>query len=219
MKHYYLIVDTETTAKNTVADFGAVIVDRQGVIHEQFGVLIDGHFGTLPLFSDHRAPAEAFFSTQMLHRRRKHYDQLLANGQRSLCSASLVNLWLARVLGQYDPVLTAYNLSFDFGKCANTDIDLGIFSQRFCLMKAAKRVIGTRADYVQFCNDRGLITPTGKPRMTADAMAKFLDDTNYDGSLEDEPHTALEDARDYEAMILYALLRDLSRNKLVELGK
>ena len=219
MKHFYLIVDTETTAKNTVADFGAVIVDRQGVIHEQFGVLIDGHFGTLPLFSDHRAPAEAFFSTQMLHRRRKHYDQLLANGQRSLCSASLVNLWLARVLGQYDPVLTAYNLSFDFGKCANTDIDLGIFSQRFCLMKAAKRVIGIRADYVQFCNDRGLITPTGKPRMTADAMAKFLDDTNYDGSLEDEPHTALEDARDYEAMILYALLRDLSRNKLVELGK
>ena len=219
MKHYYLIVDTETTAQNTVADFGAVIVDRQGVIHEQFGVLIDGHFGTLPLFSDHRAPAEAFFSTQMLHRRRKHYDQLLANGQRSLCSASLVNLWLARVLGQYNPVLTAYNLSFDFGKCANTDIDLGIFSQRFCLMKAAKRVIGIRADYVDFCNARGLITPTGKPRMTADAMAKFLDDTNYDGSLEDEPHTALEDARDYEAMILYALLRDLSRNKLVELGK
>ena len=219
MKHYYLIVDTETTAQNTVADFGAVIVDRQGVIHEQFGVLIDGHFGTLPLFSDHRAPAEAFFSTQMLHRRRKHYDQLLANGQRSLCSASLVNLWLARVLGQYDPVLTAYNLSFDFGKCANTDIDLGIFSQRFCLMKAAKRVIGIRADYVQFCNDRGLITPTGKPRMTADAMAKFLDDTNYDGSLEDEPHTSLEDAQFYEAPILTKILESVTRKQLLELGR
>ena len=216
MKHYYLIVDTETTSQNTVADFGAVIVDRQGVIHEQFGVLIDGHFGTLPLFSDHRAPAEAFFSTQMLHRRRKHYDQLLANGQRSLCSASLVNLWLARVLGQYDPVLTAYNLSFDFGKCANTDIDLGIFSQRFCLMKAAKRQIGTLAEYHDFCHDNRFLTlALRKPSMTADTMAKFI----LGVSLEDEPHTALEDAQFYEAPILTKILESVTRKQLLELGR
>jgi len=67
-----LIVDTETTSQNTVADFGAVVVDENGKILEQFGVLLHGHFATLPLFSDHRAPADAFFSTQMLHRRRKH---------------------------------------------------------------------------------------------------------------------------------------------------
>ena len=27
-KHYYIIVDTETTKKQTVADFGAVVIDR-----------------------------------------------------------------------------------------------------------------------------------------------------------------------------------------------
>jgi len=86
-------------------------------------------------------------------------------------------------------------------------------------MKAAKRVIGIREDYIEFCESRGLVTPKGKPRMTADAMAKFIDDTNYEGSLADEPHTALEDARDYEAMILYALLRNLTRSEIVELGK
>ena len=37
MKHYYLIVDTETTKKQTVADFGAVIVTKQGEIVEQVG--------------------------------------------------------------------------------------------------------------------------------------------------------------------------------------
>jgi hypothetical protein len=79
-----LIVDTETTSQNTVADFGAVVVDENGKILEQFGVLLHGHFATLPLFSDHRAPADAFFSTQMLHRRRKHYDKMLENGSRSL---------------------------------------------------------------------------------------------------------------------------------------
>ena len=44
MKHYYLIVDTETTytkgEEDTVADFGAVIVDRNGTIYEQLGVLV-----------------------------------------------------------------------------------------------------------------------------------------------------------------------------------
>ena len=54
-RHYYLIVDTETTKRGTVADFGAVIVTKQGEIVEQFGAMVLGHFGTLPLFSDPRA--------------------------------------------------------------------------------------------------------------------------------------------------------------------
>ena len=40
MKHYYLIVDTETTRRDTVADFGAVVVDRKGKIVDQFGALV-----------------------------------------------------------------------------------------------------------------------------------------------------------------------------------
>ena len=98
-KHYYLIVDTETTQQNTVADFGAVVVDRSGKIHEQFGVLLHGHFGTMPLFSSSSLPAEEFFSTQMVHRRRKHYDEMLENGQRSLCSPQLVNLFSLELSG------------------------------------------------------------------------------------------------------------------------
>ena len=42
-----LIVDTETTSKNTVADFGAVVVDENGKILEQFGVLLHGHFAAI----------------------------------------------------------------------------------------------------------------------------------------------------------------------------
>ena len=217
-KHYYLIVDTETTQKNTVADFGAVIVDRRGKIHEQFGVLLHGHFGTIPLFSSSSLPAEEFFSTQMVHRRRKHYDTMLETGQRSLCSPQLVQLWLARILGQYDPIVTAYNLSFDFGKCANTGIDLGIFSERFCLMKAAWNTICELPEYDYFCRLHNHITPTGKLRRSADAVAKFVARDAHN-SLEDEPHTALEDARDYEAMILGEILKTHTRKQLLEAGK
>ena len=219
-KHYYLIVDTETTQQQTVADFGAVIMDRKGAIVEQFAVLLDGHFGTLPLFAATDAPADAFFSTQSRSRRVKHYEGLLANGQRSICSPTLVNIWLARILGQYKPVLTAYNIAFDFGKCRNTGIDLGIFSTRFCLMRAAHNTICRSGDYEYFCGQNGLITPTGRIRRTADAVAKFLArDANGNTSLQDEPHTALEDARDYEASILAEILRTHSRNSLLQVAE
>ena len=62
MRHYYLIVDTETTKRGTVADFGAVIVTKQGEIVEQFGAMVLGHFGKLPLFSDPSADPDAFWS-------------------------------------------------------------------------------------------------------------------------------------------------------------
>ena len=43
-KQYFLIVDTETTQNNLVADFGAVIVDRKGKIITQCAVMVDGIF-------------------------------------------------------------------------------------------------------------------------------------------------------------------------------
>ena len=212
-KHYYLIVDTETTQQNTVADFGAVVVDRKGNIIEQFGVLLDGHFGKVELFHDKLAPAESFWSSMMLHRRKKHYDQLLADGQRSICSAQLVNLWLTRIKAQYNPIVTAYNIAFDWGKCQKTGINLGIFENRFCLMKKAQAFF-VNQDYIDFCHANGfLTTKLRKPSTTADTMAKYILGTD----LADEPHTALEDARDYEAPILTALLSQLSRKKLLAL--
>ena len=216
MKHFYLIVDTETTTKQTVADFGAVIVTKQGEIVERFGAMVLNHFGKLPLFSDPSAEDSELWSEQSAKRREKDYYSMLETGERSVASVALINQWLVRVNAQYSPVLTAYNVSFDLGKCRNTRINLGIFAERFCLMKAAKRKIGVLAEYQQFCIDRGLLTAKGrKPQMTADAMAKFI----LGDSLEDEPHTALEDARDYEAAILTHILRDTTRAQLLELGR
>ena len=216
MKHYYLIVDTETTTKQTVADFGAVIVDRQGQIIDQFGAMVLGHFGKFDLFYDPTAADSEFWSAQSGQRRSKNYDQMLENGERSISSVGLINQWLAATNARYNPVLTAYNIVFDLGKCRNTRINLGIFNQKFCLMKAAKRDIGVLADYQQFCFDNGLLTAKLKrPQMTADSMAKYISGAD----LADEPHTALEDARDYEAMILAYILKTKTRKQLMELGQ
>lgn len=215
-RHYYLIVDTETTKKQTVADFGAVLVTKQGEIVEQFGAMVLNHFGKLPLFSDPSANPDAFWSEQSAQRRVKMYDDMLANGSRSLSSVALINLWLAGIEARYSPTLTAYNIAFDLGKCRNTGINLGIFGKRFCLMKAAKKKIGVLAEYQNFCIDNNLLTAKlKKPSMTADAMAKFI----IGDDLEDEPHTALEDARDYEAAILTHILLDTTRKQLMLLGQ
>jgi hypothetical protein len=216
MKHFYLIVDTETTTKQTVADFGAVIVDRQGQIIDQFGAMVLGHFGKLPLFSDPSAADSEIWSEQSAKRREKDYYAMLDSGERSISSVGLINQWLAATNARYSPVLTAYNISFDLGKCRNTRINLGIFNQKFCLMKAAKRDIGVLADYQQFCFDNGLLTAKLKrPQMTADSMAKYISGAD----LADEPHTALEDARDYEALILAYILKTKTRKQLMELGR
>ena len=216
MRHFYLIVDTETTKKQTVADFGAVIVTKQGEIVERFGAMVLGHFGKMPLFADATAPDSALWSEQSAQRREKDYYSMLDTGERSIASPALINQWLVRVNAQYSPVLTAYNLAFDLGKCRNTRIDLGIFAQSFCLMKAAKRQIGTLAEYHDFCNANGFLTAKlRKPSMTADTMAKFI----LGLDLADEPHTSLEDAQFYEAPILTKILESVTRKQLLELGR
>ena len=215
MKHFYLIVDSETTRKNTVADFGAVIVSKQGEIVERFGSLVLGHFGKMPLFSDPSAEDSELWSEQSAKRREKDYYSMLDTGERSIASPALINQWLVRVNAQYSPVLTAYNLAFDLGKCRNTRINLGIFAQSFCLMKAAKKQLGTLAEYHAFCNEHGFLTAKlRRPSMTADTMAKFIL-----GDIEDEPHTALEDAQFYEAPILTKILESVTRKQLLELGR
>jgi len=216
MRHFYLIVDTETTKRGTVADFGAVLITKQGEIVERFGAMVLNHFGSLPLFSDPTAPDSALWSEQSAKRREKDYYSMLDSGERSISSVGLINQWLAGINARYAPVLTAYNIAFDLGKCRNTRIDLGIFAQSFCLMKAAKRQIGTLAEYHDFCHDNGFLTlALRKPSMTADTMAKFI----LGASLEDEPHTALEDAQFYEAPILTKILESVTRKQLLELGR
>ena len=216
MSHFYLIVDTETTQRGTVADFGAVLITKQGEVVERFGAMVLNHFGSLPLFSDPTAPDSALWSEQSAKRREKDYYSMLDSGERSISSVGLINQWLSGINARYTPVLTAYNIAFDLGKCRNTRIDLGIFAQSFCLMKAAKRQIGTLAEYHDFCNANGFLTAKlRKPSMTADTMAKFI----FGTSLEDEPHTALEDAQFYEAPILTKILESVTRKQLLELGR
>lgn len=204
-KQYFLILDTETTITDKVADFGAVVCDRNGTIYNQCAVLVKDVFGVDSLFYDVNAPG--IWSKAGLERRTAVYNEMLNSGTRMLASVNAVNRWLEKVKGKYDPTLTAYNLAFDSSKCANTGIDLNMFSNRFCLWAAAVGNICNTKAYKQFVLDNHLFnTPTAKRNMTfsttAEAVTGFLR-----GEFTDEPHTSIEDVIGYELPTLVHILK------------
>lgn len=204
-KQYFAILDTETTIADTVADIGIAIVDRKGIIHTQMAVLIKGHYGTHELFHDKNA--NDIWGYSGLNRRKQNYASMLDTGTRMLASVAAVNNWIAKAIGRYNPTLTAYNLAFDVSKCNNTLIDLTGFKDRFCLWQAAVGNICNSRGYKQFVLDNHLFnTPTDKGNMTFKTNAEVV--CGYiTGTLIDEPHTAIEDAINFELPILIHILK------------
>jgi hypothetical protein len=211
-KKFFLTIDTETTQTNMVADFGAVISDKAGNIHQEIGILTGDFFSNKekhPLFHVY-GDANDVFSKASLPSRYARYEAMLQDGRRMLASVNAINRWLYKARLKYNPVLTAYNLAFDLDKCSNSGIDLSIFDSKFCLWYAAAEKWGLSKAYLQFALENhyfGARTKTGHMgvQTKADRIAKFLFP-----HLPDEPHTALEDARDYEVPILTKLVANTS---------
>ncbi len=211
MKKYFLILDTETTMTDKVADLGIVICDKQGNIAAELGVLVrDFYLDRSNHVLFHNDEADPLWNKTNLDARYANYDRMLSTGQRMLASIPAVNSWLAKALAKYNPILTAYNLAFDLGKCSNSGIDLSLFDKRFCLWYAsANKWMHTR-EYRKFILDtHAFNAPTKFGNMSfqtkAEPMAAFV--LKWP-DMAKEPHTALEDARDYELPILKALVKN-----------
>lgn len=214
-KQFFLIVDTETTIADHVADFGAVICDKQGKVYAECGVLVAEFYKTEKLFHD--AAACDIWGFAGLHKREENYKQMLESGSRMLSSINAINRWLLLAVAKYNPELTAYNLAFDVSKCANSGIDLSVFEKRFCLWHSAAAHFADSKAYKNFVMaNHAFNAPTKFGNMSyktnAEVMAAFV----QDGAMIDEPHTALEDAKLFELPILKAIV---SRAKWREKSK
>ena len=217
-KDYYLIIDTETTMSDKVADFGAVVVDRKGNIQAQCGVLINGVFGIDALFYINGEKEKSIWSKQGKDRRFTKYNEMLENGSRMLASVNAVNRWLSNVAGKYNPILTAYNLPFDIDKCNKTGIDLTMFENSFCMWRVAFNKYAMTKAYKNFAMSIHAINPPTKLgncsfQTNAEVMTKFI--TN-DAGMVDEPHTALEDIIYYELLILKSMTRQMAKSELLD---
>lgn len=203
-KQYFLIIDTETTCDNQVFDFGAVVVDRQGNIHHSLAVIIRENIGK-ELFFD--PTGNSIWSKQYAAEKKNNYMDMLEKGNRVMASVNGVNRWLEKVNAKYNPKMTAYNVGFDQGKCANTGIDLTIFKSSFCLWHLACECFAKSKAYKNFILENHYFgKPTDKGNCTyktnAEIMAHFITGRNNP-----EPHTALEDAQYFELPILMACIK------------
>lgn len=221
MKNYFLIIDTETTQDGLVADFGAVIVDKKGTIYSQCAVMVDGIFTDMekhPLFHIFGDDND-LWSKAGLGKRYERYNNMVQSGSRMIASVAAINRWLDKAKATYNPMLTAYNLPFDLDKCKNTGVDLTQFGARkFCLWAAAYTVFAHTTAYRQMALDlHAFNAPTKHGNMSfktnAETMARFVLGMP---ELEDEPHTALEDAVYYELPILLAVLQKKPAKWLLE---
>lgn len=204
-KQFFAILDTETTIENTVADFAIVICDRNGTIHNQCAVMVKGHYDYYELFHD--KAANDIWGYAGLERRKANYVEMLNSGKRMLASPNAINKWIQQAIGKYDPQLTAYNLAFDLDKCKNTGIELDEFSNKFCLWQAAIGNICKTKKYKQFALEHhGFNSVTQFGNMTFKSNAELVCGF-ITGELKDEPHTALEDARDFELPILCEIIK------------
>ena len=204
-KQYFAILDTETTMENTVADFAIIICDREGKIYNTCAVMVKDHYGKFELFHD--KAANDIWGYAGLERRKSNYVNMLNSGKRMLASVNAINNWVNQAIGKYNPTLTAYNLAFDKDKCKNTGIDLTVFNSEFCLWQAAVGNICNTKKYRQYVLDtHGFNKPTGFGNMTLKTNAEIVCGF-IKGETIDEPHTALEDARDFELPILCEVIK------------
>lgn len=204
-KQFFAVCDTETTMQNTVADFAMVICDREGTIYNQCAVMVKDHYGTFELFHD--KAANDIWGYAGLERRKAAYVDMLNSGKRMLASVNAINKWIQQAIGKYNPQLTAYNLAFDADKCAKTGIDLSGFANSFCLWQAAVGNICGTKQFKQFVlENHAFNKPTEFGNMTmqtnAEIVAGFIN-----GEFKKEPHTALEDVRDFELPILREIVK------------
>ena len=204
-KQYFMIFDTETTITDKVVDFAAVVCDREGKIYNQCAILVHETFGVDSLF--YNREHDSIWSQASVERRMGNYNTMLDTGIRSLASVNAINRWLDKAAAKYAPQLTAYNLAFDVGKCANTGIDLSVLPERFCLWAAAVGNITHTKAYRQFALDNHLFNNRTKHgnmtySTTAEAVTGYLR-----GEFTAEPHTALEDIIGYELPTLVHILR------------
>ena len=193
-KHYYLVIDTETTGtleKPIIYDLGGAIIDRYGNVYETFSFVIK------EMWHD---------NWEML--RSAHYAEKLPNYQKELILGirELVTYYQAKqhienLCEKYNvKAIMAHNAAFDYRATRNTQKFLtdGKYStflpyeiEIWDTMKMARDVIATKKSYIKFCQENDYMTnhTPSRVKVTAEVLYRFISGDNEFI----EKHTGLED--------------------------
>ena len=193
-KHYYLVIDTETTGaldNAIVYDLGGAIVDRHGKVYETFSFVIK------EMWHDNWEMLKSAYYADKL----PNYQRELINGQRTLVTYYQAKQHIENLCEEYNvKAIMAHNAMFDYKATRNTQKFLtdGKYSsflpygiEIWDTMKMAQDVVATKKSYIKFCEENGYMTNHKKPRVQvkAEVLYRFISGNNEFI----ESHTGLED--------------------------
>ena len=220
--NYGIMLDTETA--NTLEangkldmscvlpyDIGFAVIDSHGRIYETFS------FVNEDIFLDEFELMQSAYYAKKIPR----YIKDLAEGTRKLATTYEIRKTLIDKIKEYNcSFICAHNARFDVVACNNIQrwttkskyryffpYDIEIWDT----LKMARQVIGTMPTYQKFCINQGLVTKNGKPRLTAEALYRFIaqDDKFI------ESHTGLEDVLIEVKILEYCVKRHKKMNKVL----
>lgn len=209
----FIVLDTEATNTGKenrarfgvgaqVYDLGYIVADASGAIYYENNIII------ADTFNDAALMRSAYYADKL-----PQYYQALASGSVKLMTMRDALKTLRADIRTYGvKSVWAYNAMFDRDALNST---VSAASNGFCdwalpygckwqdIMRYAQTSITNTKKYRAWCEGRGLLTKTGRPRVTAEAVYQYL--TGDDGY--NEEHTALSDAQDELAILLACLKR------------
>ena len=208
----FIVLDTEATNTGkesaarfgvgaSVYDLGYVVADATGAVYYQNRTII------ADTFNDAALMRSAYYADKL-----PQYYAELANGCKLMTMRDALKT-LRGDIRTYDVKdVWAYNARFDADALNST---VSQASNGFCewalpygvkwrdIMRYAQSTVCATKKYRAWTEAHGLVTKTGRARVTAEAVYQYL--TGDDGYT--EQHTALADAQDELAILLACLKR------------
>ena len=196
-KKYYMVLDTETcpidrerqdvTPENMlVYDIGYAIVDKKGNVYRTGSYIISDVF-----FKEFYSKMQSSYYAEKI----PNYMQDIGENKRKVKSWSEISFILREVIQEFKvAAIVAHNARFDFGALKNTKEYLNQYAMLpfmtwYDSLKMARSVVAEMPTYKQFCYDNRYLTKTGKCKLTAEVLYRFIkNDITFI-----ESHTALED--------------------------
>lgn len=218
-KNYYMVLDTETcpidrecqdiTPTNMlVYDIGYAIVDKEGNIYRQGSYIISDIF-----FKEFYTKMQSSYYNAKI----PQYMQDIGEGKRKVKNWSEISFILREVIQEYKvKAIVAHNARFDFGALKNTKEYLNQYAMLpymvwYDSLKMARSVMAEMPTYKQFCQDNGYITKTGKCKLTAEVLYRYIkNDITFI-----ESHTALEDVLIEKEILAYCFKQHKKMSRLL----
>lgn len=218
-KKYYMVLDTETcpidrerqdvTPENMlVYDIGYAIVDKKGNVYRTGSYIISDIF-----FKEFYSKMQSSYYAEKI----PNYMQDIGENKRKVKSWSEISFILREVIQEFKvAAIVAHNARFDFGALKNTKEYLNQYAilpymTWYDSLKMARSVVAEMPTYKQFCYDNRYITKTGKCKLTAEVLYRFIkNDITFI-----ESHTALEDVLIEKEILAYCFKQHHKMSKLL----